>query len=186
MTTLIIHPKDNSTQFLENVYHDIPDKTVVTGGVSKEFLLKEIKNHQRIMMMGHGTPNGLLSVGQFPGALGYIIDDTFAPLLAEKANSVFIWCNADQFVIKNGLGGFYTGMFISEVAEAYLMGFRDTTQREVDESNGSFVETVGTFADRGPRLMHAAARHKYGRLASHNRVAKHNYERLYVCSPVAQ
>jgi len=186
MKTLVIHPKDESTDFLNKVYRSIDNLTLVRDQATKNQISAMIRSHDQVMMMGHGTPNGLLSVGQFPGALGYIIDDTFAPLLAEKANSVFIWCNADQFVIKNGLGGFYTGMFISEVAEAYLMGFRDTTQREVDESNGSFVETVGTFADRGPRLMHAAARHKYGRLASHNRVAKHNYERLYVCSPVAQ
>ena len=35
MSTLIIHPKDHSTQFLDIVYRDISDATVITGGISK-------------------------------------------------------------------------------------------------------------------------------------------------------
>ena len=180
MKTLVIHPKDESTEFLKKAYGSLADLTLVRGDATKNQIRSMIHSHDQVMMMGHGTPSGLLSVGQFPGALGHIIDDSVTPLLAEKENSVFIWCNADQFVIRNELSGFYTGMFISEVGEAYLMGLRGTTQREVDKSNDSFVETIGAFADRGPRLMHAAARHRYGQFTSHNRVAKYNRERLYV------
>ena len=175
----VIHPKDDSTVFLTKVYENLDAVTLVQGGISRDQLKDMVRSHDQIMMMGHGTPHGLMSVGQFNGH-GYVIDDSFALQLSEKRNSVFIWCNADQYVEHNKLSGFYTGMFISEVTEAYLIGLDGITQVEVDQSNGSFVETIGAFADRGSRLMHAAARHRYEQLTSHNRVAKYNYERLYV------
>jgi len=184
MKTLVIHPKDDSTVFLNKVYESLGDVTLIQGGVSRDRLKDMVGSHDQIMMMGHGTPHGLMSVGQFNGN-GYVIDDSFALQLAEKNNSIFIWCNADQYVNQNELSGFYIGMFISEVAEANLLGLGGTTQNEVDESNNLFVETIGAFADRGPRLMHAAARHRYERLTSHNRVAKYNYERLYVSGAAA-
>ena len=180
MKKLVIHPKDNTTVFLTRAYERLDDVTLVQGDATKEQVRNMIIAHDQIMMMGHGTSDGLLSVDQFSDAPGYIIDGSFAPLLAEKNNSVFIWCNADQFVNRYQLNGFYTGMFISEVGEAYMMGLGGTTRRDVDESNNSFVETIGAFSGHGPRLMHAAARHKYGQLASHNLVAKYNHERLYV------
>ena len=181
MKRLVIHPRDRSTAFLTKVYENLDDVTVVQCGVSKPDLKEMVRSHDQIMMMGHGSPYGLFSVGQFPGASGYIIDHSFAPQLAGNNSSVFIWCNADEYVNHNSLKGFCTGMFISEVAEAILMGLGGTTQREVDDSNESFVETIGAFADQGPQLMHAAAKHRYGQLTSHNRVAKYNHERLYVC-----
>jgi len=177
---LVIHPRDRSTVFLSKVYENLNDVTLVQGDVTKDQIRDMINSHDQIIMLGHGTPSGLMSVGQFPGASGYIIDTSVTPLLAAKNNSVFIWCNADQYVHYNELRGFYTGMFISEISEAHLMGLVGTEQKDIDQSNDSFVETIGAFANRGPRLMHAAARHKYGHLACHNRVAKYNHERLYM------
>jgi len=98
MKTLIVHPKDDTTSFLDIVYTPIPNKTVITGGISKEDLRELIEQHDRVMMMGHGSPGGLFSVGQFKDTHGFIIDHTMVPLLEKKDNSVFIWCNADMFV----------------------------------------------------------------------------------------
>ena len=184
MNTLVIHPKDDSTVFLNKVYENLDDVTLVQGGVSRDQLKDMVRSHDQIMMMGHGTPHGLMSVGQFNGH-SYVVDGSFAPLLAEKSNSVFIWCNADEYVNQNELKGFFTGMYISEIAEAYLMGLGETTQRQVDESNELFVETVGAFADREPCLIHAAAKHRYGQITSRNHVAKYNHERLYVSAEAA-
>ena len=182
MKKLVLHPRDPSTVFLNKVYEnlDLDEVTLVQGNVSKNQLRELIASHDQVMMLGHGTGAGLLSVGQFPGAPLYIIDDSFAPLLAEKNHSVYIWCHADQFVTRHHLRGFFTGMFVSEVAEASLMGLGSTTQREVDESNNSFVEIVGEFSGHGPHLMHAAARHKYGHIARYNHVAKYNHARLFI------
>jgi|GEM_PF-6234508 len=36
--TLVIHPKDPTTDFLKPIYSNIIDKTVITGGVTKKRL----------------------------------------------------------------------------------------------------------------------------------------------------
>jgi hypothetical protein len=182
MKTLVIHPQDDSTFFLDIVYRNIEDLTLITGGVSKLELAELIIEHDRVMMMGHGSPGGLFSVGQFKTNNGYIIDNSFVDLLKEKDNSVFIWCNADKFVESHDLKGFYTGMFISEVGEAYYCGLPETEQPEVDESNYSFVEIMGECIDHDSKTIHFIAKERYGRLIDHSPVAKYNHERLYVKS----
>ena len=182
MKTLVIHPNDRSTWFLENVYKDIENLTLVTGNVSRNEVKSMIRDHDRVMMMGHGSPGGLFSVGQFPSQSnnGYIIDSEMVELLKEKDNSIFIWCNADQFVERHNLKGFYTGMFISEVGEAMYCGLPKTRQPEVDESNFSFVDIMGECIEHDPKTIHFIAKERYGKLVEDNPVAKYNHERLYV------
>ena len=99
MSTLIIHPEDSTTTFLTPIYSGIKEKTVITGGVTKNELIREIEAHDRIMMMGHGSPSGLLSMRKFKNHFGlYIIDEEMVPLLSGKKDSIFIWCYADRFV----------------------------------------------------------------------------------------
>ena len=66
MRTLVIHPKDKTTDFLKPIYAN-RDWTVITGGCTKEEVNKAISEHDHIIMMGHGTPQGLLAMGQFNG-----------------------------------------------------------------------------------------------------------------------
>ena len=247
--TLVIHPKDKSTDFLKVIYAGRDDFTVITEG-TKEEVNTAIKEHDHIIMMGHGTPQGLFSVGQFdkpkpkptpkPSTAirstgkpvtgkdikdfygtgkddgirtyssygsgssrnlwdddefgfaptksygssfqsmfsSYIIDDKTVELLKGKKLTT-IWCNADQFVEWNGLGGFYTGMFISEPAEATLIGTAGAEQWQVDESNYGFVSVVRRFIDQSPEVLHAAVKLEYGKMAEYNPVARYNYRRLY-------
>lgn len=62
MKTLVIHPKDITTDFLSDIYSD-KDWTVININVSKSFLKKQIKEHDRIVMLGHGTGEGLVLKG---------------------------------------------------------------------------------------------------------------------------
>ena len=55
MKTLIIHPEDRSTYFLDIVYKDVKNPTIVTGGVTKDELREMIEDHDQVMMMGHGV-----------------------------------------------------------------------------------------------------------------------------------
>jgi len=176
MKTLIIHPNDSSTNFLRDVYYSINDFTLITSGEKAE-VIRQIKNHDRIMMMGHGTPWGLLSVGQFDCV--YIIDDSTASLLEGK-ECVFIWCNADKYVLRHSLKGLFSGMFISEVGEAIMMGLPLIPQKTVDESNYFFSKVLGQGIERG--LYHAYHRMLsfYETLANRNIVAKYNVQRLYL------
>jgi len=187
MKRLVIHPDDNSTRFLCKVYRDLDDVTLVQGGVNKDGLKAMMKEHDQIIMLGHGTPLGLMSVGRFDNKDWNIVDDSFAELLSEKDNSIFIWCNADRFVDHHKLNGFYTGMFISEVGEAYGCGIHNASQQEVDQSNHAFAEIVNKAIDAESRAtiltsvaMHMTIKEQYGRMVSSNRVAEHNQLRLHV------
>ncbi len=179
MKTLIIHPKDDSTSFLDIVYKNIPNKTVVTGGYTKMEVKKMIFEHDRVMMMGHGSPAGLFSVGQFPLSGGYIIDQITVPELKQKDDSVFIWCNADRFVETHNLKGFYSGMFISEVGEASWCGLPGTPQEVVDESNFGFCEILSNHINEPTELIHQKVKTEYGLIAENNPVAFYNNKRLY-------
>jgi len=179
MKTLIIHPEDPSTSFLDIVYKDIPNKTVITGGCTKGDVQQLIREHDRVMMMGHGTPGGLFSVGQFQNSNGYIIDYNTAHILNLKDNSVFIWCNADKYVETFGLKGFYSGMFISEVEEADYCGIPGTDQELIDESNFGFCNIIAKYINEDKNIIHENVLKEYGQIAVENPVALYNNLRLY-------
>lgn len=86
MKSLVIHPKDPSTEFLSPIYANLDDKTVVTEGITKTELRILIEIHDQIIILGHGFQYGLVNPGQFPGAGLFIVDDSMAPIL--KKNQV--------------------------------------------------------------------------------------------------
>ena len=184
MKTLIIHPEDSTTTFLNSIYAGIPNQTRIQGNRSKEEVLDLIQAHDRVLMMGHGTSLGLLSMGKFQvrscGWSGYIIDEKAVELLHAKKDSLFIWCHADQFVHEFGLKGFFTGMFVSEVGEAVTYGIAGVSQEQVDESNARFAEVVSQCIQLPIPALWQQVRLGYGQLAqAGNPVAQYNHERLY-------
>jgi hypothetical protein len=182
MKTLVIHPKDRTTDFLKPIYENIPNATVLTEGLKSD-VIKLIKEHDRIMMMGHGSPWGLFGVGRFREGSYYssfIIDNDTVHALIPKKQNVFIWCNADKFVNRHALKGFYSGMFISEVGEATYCGLPDTSQSIVDESNNQFATIVGNLIDKPLYEAYKDIKQQYKVLAEGNPVAQYNYERLYL------
>ena len=180
MKTLVIHPKDSSTDFLIPIYSNIEYKSVIRGGMSKDEVDEQIKHHDRIMMMGHGSPSGLFSVGQFE-AQGFIINHTTVSLLQDK-ECIFIWCNADKFVEANNLKGLYSGMFISETSEAAYCGLPGTPQDIVTESNDYFAKELGEVSGGSLDEMYQHIKYTYGILAEGNAVAEYNHNRLYLNS----
>jgi len=183
MKTLVIHPCDPTTDFLKGVYSILVEKTVITGGVNSKELKELIMQHDRVMMMGHGSPWGLLSIDCFPGSGMHIIDHDFSELLKTGGNNVYIWCHADKFVQAHNLKGFFTGMFISEAGEAAAMGLGCIDQQTVTLSNEVFGNIAGSHIEessvRGPHYLWQNIRKEYGMLAKVNPVANYNNERLY-------
>jgi hypothetical protein len=90
MKNLIIHPADASTDFLKPIYANISDAIILNGGASKDQVKELMTQHDRIIMLGHGSPFGLFSVGQFVGNNGYIIDSTMVDVL-KHVECVSIW-----------------------------------------------------------------------------------------------
>ena len=176
MKTLVIHPHDKTTHFLRPIYEDISNKTVVTGGMSTNSIKHLIIDHDRVIMLGHGSPSGLFGVG-FDSS--FVIDSNLVPYLKEKKdNNIYIWCNADKFVTKHNLEGFYSGMFISEVSEAAMYGYY-CGQSIVDESNNAFAQLLGLHANKWIDKLYEGIKKDYGWVADMNEIAKFNNERLY-------
>lgn len=177
MKTLIIHPNDKSTDFLKLIYSGIENKTVVTGGMTKDEVRNLIAEHDRVIMLGHGTPFGLMAVGQFTSNpilidkaedqyhsyqlnSGFIIDDSMVDELSKKSNNIYIWCNADRFVDKYNLKGFYTGMFISEYSEAQFCSV-PTFSGEVEQSNDLFAQLMNEVVDKSEFDIYKHIRNTY-------------------------
>ena len=179
MKNLVIHPTDASTDFLKPIYANITDATIMNGGIGKGQVAKAIEEHERIIMMGHGSPFGLFSIGQFIGNNGYVIDESMVPLLLEK-ECIAIWCNADKFMNKYQLNGFYSGMFISEVGEAFYCGLPGTPQETVDASNHYFAQLLGEVINEPLSAINDHVIDNYGLLTEDNPVALYNYNRLYL------
>lgn len=178
-TTLIIHPKDPSTVFLNDVYSDIPNKLVVQEGKTKKEVYELIDSHEQVLMMGHGSPSGLFAIGQFPETSLYIIDNEMISILEKKQDNVFIWCYASSFTDNSNLPGFATGMFISEVGEAMSCGLKGINQQIVDESNRTFVQEIAKSIHLDSISMFKnILQSDYKKLATKNPVAKYNYDRI--------
>jgi hypothetical protein len=163
MKTLVIHPKDKTTDFLSEIYSD-QDWIVLSENISHSSLKKLMNDHERIIILGHGDEKGLFGFGR------HVIDSRLVYLLRQKS-LVCIWCNADKFVYKYGLKGMYTGMIISEVDEAdYCMV--QATQSQVSESNKLFAITMRDLV-RGEDSLNT-----YN--STTNPVIQYNSERIYL------
>ena len=161
MKTLVIHPQDETTDFLKPIYQSIK-ANVISGNCSKEEVHWQIQQHDRVIFLGHGSPNGLFAVNQFKNEAIYsfVIDDNTAKLLKGMKNNIYIWCHADQFVKRHQLNGFYTGMFISEETEAYLFNIHPM-ENEVSTSNELFSRLVGSYINKSSRQLHNIINENY-------------------------
>jgi len=178
MKTLVIHPDDKSTDFLCPIYQTIKDKTVLRKGFAKEEVAEQIKIHDRIIMLGHGSPDGLFAVGQFETDNSYIIDSSVTDILADKEENVYIWCHANKFVEKFELKGFYTGMFVSEILEALYCQLQLVEQEVVDESNDGFSRIVSKYINDSKSSIYSKTIEEYRIIANGNLVAAYNIVRL--------
>lgn len=150
MKTLVIHPDDRSTDFLKLIYVNKNDWTIMNRtDITRKELIELIKNHDRIIMMGHGCPTGLFN----PKRYSLLIDDSFAPLLKTK-ETISIWCHSDQYFRRNNIKGFHTGMIISEVSEAlYVLGHAPLNKEQTLENMETFARIINQCIDETPEKM---------------------------------
>jgi hypothetical protein len=167
MKTLVIHPQDYSTDFLKPIYEG-KGYTLITKLPGKRLLKQAIKEHDRIIMMGHGCEKGL-----FDGEYNAIITSDFVALLREK-ESVAIWCNADVFFLKYKLKGVYTGMIISEYMESQMYNVFGDYQ-DIETSNKEFAKYMTDFIEDKD-----LDKFKEGYFDDDNHIIKFNIERVYL------
>lgn len=174
MKTLVIHPKDSTTDFLEPIYKGQNWTVISSPETSKKALKQAIKSHDRIVMLGHGTKDGLIAFTNFGrGHYRYMIDSSLVYLLKEK-DLVCIWCNADQFVERYNLKGFYTGMIVSEYEEA-LMYSVYCNYTDIEVSNKAFAISIKDAITQ-PNMLEIA---KSQYVALNNAVIQFNKENLH-------
>ncbi len=181
MKRLVIHPKDESTVFLKKVYERLENITLIEGGIEHLHNLDRlIEEHEQVIFLGHGMPLGLLAVGQF-GFHTFVMNGARVGPLREKDNTIFIWCYASDFVRSHQLGGFATGMFISEEIEAYANGV-ECTETDIEISNNAFATALGEALQRNLNTLelYNHVKHQYAPLAETNPVVKYNWERINV------
>lgn len=139
MKTLVIHPSDRTTDFLSAIYKDLDCTIIRRSSAGKGFIRKSIKEHNRIICLGHGTEKGLI------GGDKLIINSDHVQMLREKKNGVFIWCNANVFIEKYEiLNSFYSGMIVSEMQEAVDWSLIFSSVKQIDDSNDKFAKIVST------------------------------------------
>jgi hypothetical protein len=182
-TTLVIHPQDQTTDFLKPIYSNITNKKLITGGISYEALKSKIEMVDEVIICGHGYHGGLFAINQFEGLgkMNYIVDNQMASLLKLKKKVVTIWCYAKHYIESNDINNsFHSGMFISEVNESIFCGLEGVTQEMIDESNNCFSVELGTLIDKSPEEIYIAFQDgSYSQLAKTNPVAQYNFERLH-------
>ena len=181
--TLVIHPEDDTTDFLCPIYRGMRDKTVIRKNISRKELLELADGHERVIMLGHGSPEGLFAANAFPDRRKgeFVVDKELVRALRDKDN-IYIWCHADQFVQRHKLTGFYTGMFISEMLEALYYDL-DVSQKSIDHSNKTFTRMVAGQVREHSSEIHRMVKKGYGLLQEVNPVIAFNCERLGCAVP---
>ena len=145
----------------------------LAGFCSNNKLKDLIKQHDRIIIMGHGSPMGLFN----PSMCGFIINFRHVYLLKEKKECVYIWCNADQFVKKYNLKGFYTGMIISEESEADYCNVK-YNKGDVEDSIILFSKSIRDNINKSSQLMCENTIKEYN-TDNNSEVLNYNRKRIY-------
>ena len=131
MSKLVIHPKDRTTDFLKPIYHGRNDTTVITGDCTKTEVENAIDKHDHIIMLGHGTPQGLLAMNQFNGK----------PKPAYKPSHVVR--NGGKTVVTNAeINDLYSS---TSKVDGYTTGKRDDGIKAYSSYQGGFSEDHGYY-----------------------------------------
>jgi hypothetical protein len=179
-TTFILHPDDRSTDFLTPLHHQLDDKHVITGGIGGKQIREHLDAHDQLILMGHGTANGLLSVGKFPDRFLFVVNEEEKEILQQKKTNILIWCYASSFARAHQIKSFCTGMFISEKPEATYLGLHDVSIEDIEISNRCFVEVVASLIKDNniKQIYEGVMESEYRLLSKDNPVAKYNFDRI--------
>lgn len=130
---LVIHPDDRTTDMLKAVYEGKGYDVISDIYISDEELVEAIREHDTIIMLGHGLPTGLLACDRTAGYFRFIINDDHADLLKTK-KTYSMWCYSNEFFERHGMNGFHSGMIISEEIEARYFGIDGYSDKDIAES----------------------------------------------------
>lgn len=179
--TLVIHPKDLTTDCLAVIYEGRGWDVIRDYNTSPQEVLEAIKSHERIIMLGHGTPGGLLaghdSSYGFTRFHHFIVGAMHAEELKKK-QTFSIWCNSDAFFKKHGIHGLHTGMIISEEDEEWaVLGRAPLDEEEMEVNMELFCGAFAKYIDLTPEECREKVLEEY---VGDDEVTQFNRERIIV------
>ncbi len=180
---LVIHPKDKTTTVLSLLYKNV-EHTEVMDQSCTNAEIKHRLNHmnpaERIMLLGHGSDQGLFSRTheEQDGFDRLIISHAHAFYLRRHRGSIVgIWCNADKFARAHSLHGLFSGMIVSEMSEAQLYDI-PTTQEELDTEIPKLFARIRQLLDMALPLSEIPRRIQEMDDV-HSPLTEFNYKRFY-------
>lgn len=147
---IVIHI-DNGTPdaaLLSGIYKGL-DNITLCYNRSKSNIKRilRITGDEPVMLLGHGTPQGLLNISQ----TGFAVGSEHVEWLRNRS-VIGIFCHASDFADRYDLHGFFTSMFISNMEEAVMLQ-RDkgSSEEDIASQQRLFCERVhALLADRTP------------------------------------
>ena len=142
---IVIHI-DNGTPdaaILSSIYEGL-DNIILCYNRSKSNIKRilRITGNEPVMLLGHGTPQGLLNVSQN----GFAVGSEHIEWLRNRP-VIGIFCYASDFADRYGLHGFFTSMFISNMEEALML------QRDKGSSEEDIMSQQRLFCERVHALL---------------------------------
>lgn len=180
MNTLIVHPKDKSTDVFKCIYSNENHYKVINGQVYKSELCELIQSHFRTIFIGHGTSRGLSNLDLFKYKGEYIIDHHCKNVLKSSNQNIYLWCYANRFIKNNDLNGIFTGMFISDLQEAKQYNIENVKKKDIDASNVFFSQTLGSYINKNNKIIYSKLISEYTLFAKDNKVAKFNVQNIFI------
>ncbi len=142
---IVIHIDNNSqdTKILSRIYEGL-DGITLSYNKSKSNIkrLLRITGKEPVMLLGHGSPQGLFNAPQN----GYAVGSECVEWLRGRP-IIGIFCYASEFADRYGLHGFFTSMFISNMQEAII------EQRDQDATEKTISTQQALFCDRIRELL---------------------------------
>ena len=179
---LVIHPTDRTTEMLSILYKGLGARLIETDCSSKEmgYQLRHTSPSERIMLLGHGSNNGLYyrKNDKEEDFNGIIVGHPQAYYLRKHCGGIIgIWCHAVEFAKKEGLHGLFSGMIISEMSEAEENGVV-TNKESMEQTNRIMFTQLRRLLDNGTPLHEIPERLK-ALDTTQSDLSRFNYERFY-------
>ena len=142
---IVIHIDNDSpdAKILSRIYEGL-DGITLSYNRSKSNIkrLLRITGKEQVMLLGHGSPQGLFNVSQN----GYAVGSECVEWLRGRP-VIGIFCYASEFADRYGLSGFFTSMFISNMQEAII------EQRDQGADEEIISTQQALFCDRIRELL---------------------------------
>lgn len=145
---LVIHPQDRSTEFLRALYEKMEGVTLLCGGESRKQLASILYHRppgELFMLLGHGGAEGLFRKEE--EEYRCYVGRSMAFCL-RRHPVVGVWCHANLFAESVRLHGLFSGMIVSDMAEAREYGLI-TTEEELERENERLAQNLRDALDKG-------------------------------------